>query len=109
MFSALFFTPLSEFLLGKKPFLVVAMEDEGRNDPPMQPAATTPTGTAISVESDKENDAPAQPAAGAVSASSTSGKKRSAIRLKQKLEAIQFAECTPNSAAASKRCSLETN
>ena len=88
MFSALFFTPLSEFLLGEKHFLVVTMEDEGGNDHPVQPAATTPTGTVISVESDEENDAPTQPAAGAASASSTSGKKRSAICLKQKLEAI---------------------
>ena len=99
MFSALFFTPLSEFLLGEKHFLVVTMEDEGGNDHPVQPAATTPTGTVISVESDEENDAPAQPAAGAASASSTSGKKRSTICLKQKLEAIHFAERTSNSAA----------
>ena len=102
MCSALFFTPLSEFLLGEKHFLVVTMEDEGGNDPPVQPAATTPTGIVISVESDEENDAPVQPAAGAASASSTSGKKRSAICLKQKLEAIQFAERTSNSAAARK-------
>ena len=83
MFSALFFIPLPEFLLGEKHFLVVTMEDEGRNDHPVQPAATTPTGTMISVESDEENDAAEQPAAGAASASSMSGKKRSTIRLKK--------------------------
>ena len=52
------------------------------NDHPVQHAATTPTGTVISVESDEENDAPAQLVAGAASASSKSGKKRTTICLK---------------------------
>ena len=45
------------------------------NDHPVQPAATTPTGTVIFVESDEGNDAAAKPAAGAASALSTSRKK----------------------------------
>ena len=95
MFSALFFTPLSEFLLGEKHFLVVTMEDEGGNDHPVLPAATTPTGTMISVESDEENDTAAQPAAGAASASSMSGKKRSTNCLKKKLRQFSLLSVPP--------------